>query len=98
MGVSKNVFKATFPICREAPLCASIVLVLVADEVQLAGPDLMGEAPMLERLLSSMSDPDLGGLELADGHGQFVPIGMIGYDQRKLDVALACALADPHPA
>ena len=29
-----------------------IVLVLVSDEVQLAGLDLVGQAPMLERFLS----------------------------------------------
>src|SRR5260221_2713982 len=52
-----------------------IVLVLIADEVQLAGLDLVRHAPMLERFLAPVGDPHFGRLELADGHGQLVPIG-----------------------
>ena len=34
-----------------------------------------------------MSDPDLAGADLGDGRGEFVPVGMIGDDQRQLDAA-----------
>src|SRR4051794_13923144 len=45
-----------------------------------------------------MGDPYFARFELADGHGELVPVGVIGNDERQLDVALARALADPHPA
>ena len=79
---------------------ALVVLVLVADEVQLAGLDLVGHAPMLQRFLAAVGDPDFARREFADGRRQLVPVGMIGNDQRQLDVALpragGCA-SSPRP-
>src|SRR5690348_2406024 len=73
--------------------CArSVIFILVADKVQLAGLDLMRHAPVLQRFLAAMRDPHFGRLELANGHGELVPVGMVGDDQRELDVTLARSL------
>ncbi len=53
---------------------------------------------MDQRVLAAMRYPDFAGLQLADRVGQFVPVGMVGQDQRQLDIALPGALADAHPA
>ena len=79
-------------------VCALVVLVLVAHQVQLARLDLVGHAPMLERFLAAMGDPHFARGDIADGAGQLVPVGVVGDDQRQLDHPLAGALADAHPA
>src|SRR6185437_879814 len=56
----------------------SVILVLVADEVQLARLDLVDRAPVLERFLAAVGDPHFGGLEFADGHRELVPVSMVG--------------------
>ena len=38
--------------------------------------------------IAAVGDPDFSRREFADGRGQLVPVGMIGNDQRQLDVAL----------
>ncbi len=38
------------------------------------------------------------GAEFGDGAGQFVPVGVVGEDQRQLDASLPGAGPDPHPA
>ena len=76
----------------------SVVLVLIADQVELARLDLAGHAPVLERFLAAVGDPDFARGQLLDRRGQLVPVGMVGDDQRQLDHALAGALAHPHPA
>ena len=75
-----------------------LAFILIANEVQLTGLDLMRETPMLERFLAAVRDPDFRRLQLADRAGQLVPVGMVGDHQRKLDVRLPGTLADSHPA
>ena len=36
---------------------SSIILILIADEIQLAGLDLVVHAPVLERLLTAVGEP-----------------------------------------
>jgi len=55
-------------------------------------------APAHQRLLAAMRHPDFLRACLLDREGQFIPIGMVGNDQRQLDAALLGALADAHPA
>src|SRR5215203_7497020 len=76
----------------------SVVLILVADEVQLARLDLVEHAPVLQCFLTPVRDPDFARRKLADRAGQLVPVGMVGDDQRQLDVRLPRPLADAHPA
>ena len=45
-----------------------------------------------------MGDPGLARRQFADRAGQFVPVGMVGDDQRNLDPALPRPPAHPHPA
>src|SRR3546814_16785155 len=75
-----------------------IVLILIADEVELPRLDLVHGEPVDQRLLAAVRDPHLPGRDFGEGSGELVPVGMVGDDQRQLDIALTGALADSHPA
>src|SRR3546814_1648268 len=64
----------------------SVVIILIAHQCQGARRDLVGRAPMDERVLAAVGDPHLFGRDLADRGGKLVPIGVVGEDQRQLDV------------
>ena len=55
-------------------------------------------APMHQRVLGAVGDPDFGRAGRRDGRGQPVPVGMIGDHQRQFDTALAGPGPHPHPA
>jgi len=76
----------------------SIVLILIMRQRQRAGPDLAGHAPVDQSLLAAMCDPHFDRGDLLGRGGQLVPVGMVGYDQRQLDIALPRALADAYPS
>ena len=70
----------------------------IADEVQRPRLDAHRAAPMHQRVLFAMRDPDLSGARLANGFGEPVPIAMIGDDERQLDAALTRSSPHAHPA
>ena len=55
-------------------------------------------APMHQRVLLAVRDPDFARAGGDDRGAQAVPVGMVGDDQRQLDLALARARAHAHPA
>ena len=66
----------------------SVVLVLIADQVQLARLDLAGHAPMLQRFLAAVGDPDLARGELAGWSGSARPSR---HGRRRSAAARRCA-------
>src|SRR6478672_4768265 len=48
----------------------SLIFVLISGQVQLPRLDLVGHAPVHQRVLAAMSNPDLARRNLADGPGQ----------------------------
>ena len=55
-------------------------------------------APVHQRILLAVRDPDFAGAGRGDRRGEPVPVGVIGNDQRQLDAVLARPRAHAHPA
>jgi hypothetical protein len=75
----------------------SIILILITDQVQRARLDLASHAPVHQRFFAAVRHPDFLRRDFGEGRGQFVPVGVVGEDQREFDPALHRALADAHP-
>src|SRR3546814_10892782 len=73
-----------------------IVLILIADEVELPRLDLVHGAPVDQRLLAAVRDAHLPGRDFGEGSGELVPVGMVGDDQRQRDIALTGARSEEH--
>ena len=76
----------------------SIILILIPDQIQRARLNLAGHAPVDQRFFATVGYPDFLRRNLGQRRRQFVPVGMVGQDQRQLHAALNRALADAHPA
>ena len=63
---------------------------------QRARLDLPRHAPVYQRFLAAVRHPHLARRQFLDGGCQFVPVGMVGHDQRQLDIALPRALPDAY--
>ena len=59
---------------------ALVVLILIADEIQVPCLDLVQLAPMHQRVLAAVGDPHFFRRDFEDGLGQLIPIGMVGDD------------------
>ncbi len=74
-----------------------ITLVLIPHQIERPRLDLTGHAPVHQRFFAAMRYPHFLGRDLRQRRGQFVPVGVVGQDQRQFDPALYRALADAHP-
>ena len=86
------------PTLRLASDDGFLVLVAIADDIERPRFQSARRAPMHQRILLAVRNPDFAGAGRGDGRGQAVPVGVIGNDQRQLDAVLARPRADPHPA
>ena len=75
-----------------------LALVAVPEEVQRPRPNPLQPAPVHQRVLLPVRDPDLPGPGLQDGAPEIVPVAMVGDDERQLDPLLARPAAHSHPA
>ena len=55
-------------------------------------------APAQQGFLTTVGHPGLGRVHLLDCVREFLPVGMVGDDERQFDTALPGALAHTHPA
>ena len=81
-----------------SPLAGFFVLLAIADDIERPRLEPARDAPVHQRILLAVRDPDLAGAGRGDGRGEAVPIGVIGNHQRQFDAMLARPRAHPHPA
>ncbi len=75
-----------------------LLVVAIADDGEWARPQPALRAPVHERVLLAMGDPDLGCTGCQHRGVETIPVGMVGYDERQLDQMLPGARAHAHPA
>jgi hypothetical protein len=69
-------------------LIATQSLIFIAHQRQRLGCITVEFGPARQRIFAAMGDPDVFRRHISDRLGQFVPVRMIGDDQRQLDAAL----------
>src|SRR5262249_45520186 len=76
----------------------ALLLVAIADQVERPGRKALRPAPMHQRVLLAVGDPDLIGAGRGNGRSQPVPVGVVRNHQWQFDAPLPRPRTHPHPA